>query len=188
MKIPWSGTILSVQSRIRLSRSFDESAHTYQGYTLRISGTLGDEPAEALIGIGKAAQAKHQFRLGDEASGESEPVFDPKMETAQFYKTAKLKLLKRAEEDDNMPPPWIEEPPALEVYRERGARRLAPRVFDTKCTSCIWGCKMPVEIIIDKWKPDVKRYRFETFGRGGMSYEEGDLVDEAQTGDRGRDD
>ena len=145
--------------------------------------------------------------MGDEASGESEPVFDPKMETAQFYKTAKLKLLKRAEEADNMPPPWIEEPPALEVYRERGARRLAPRVFDTKCTSCIWGCKMPVEIIIDKWKPDVKRYRFETFcygpkscrfykagptrkvpGRGGMSYEEGDWVDEAQTGDRGRDD
>ena len=207
MKLLWSGIITSVQPRIRLSRSFDERAHTYQGYTLRVEGTVGGEKGRTLIGIGKAAQAKHRYRLGDEVSGESEPVFDPRMETAQFYKTSKLKLVKRADEADNMPPPWIEEPPTLDVYRERGARRLSARVFDTKCTTCIWGCKMPVEMIIDHWKPDVRRYRFETFcygpkscrfykagpsrkvpGRRGLSYEEQDWVDEAATAHRGRDD
>jgi hypothetical protein len=207
MKTRWSGTVLSVQPRIRLSRSFDERAHTYQGYTLRIEGTVDGEQGRALIGIGKAAQAKHQFRLGDQAGGESEPVLEPRMETAELYKTSKLRLLKRAEEADNMPPPWIEEPPPLDVYRARGCRRLAARVFDAKCMTCIWGCKMPVEMIIDHWKPDVRRYRFETVcygpkscrfykagptrkvpGRKGMVYEEQDWVDEEATAHRGRDD
>ena len=29
--IPWSGRLVSVQPRIRLTRSFDEFHHTYQG-------------------------------------------------------------------------------------------------------------------------------------------------------------
>ncbi|RJR30026.1 MAG: hypothetical protein C4574_02855, partial [Candidatus Latescibacterota bacterium] len=72
---------------------------------------------------------------------------------------------------------------------------------------CLWGCRMPVDIVVDHWKPDIKQYRFETFcygplscpsyragatrkvpGRRGMSWEEEDWVDEEATGHRGPDD
>lgn len=35
-KTAWSGRIIAVQPRIRLTRSFDERYHSYQGYVLRI--------------------------------------------------------------------------------------------------------------------------------------------------------
>jgi hypothetical protein len=54
--------------------------------------------------------------------------------------------------DATMPsPPWLGVPPALDVYRARGHRRLDARTFADKCTTCIWGCRMPVEMIIDQW-------------------------------------
>ena len=91
------------------------------------------------------------------------------------------------------PPPWRGVPPPLSVYRERGHRRLAARTYEEKCTTCIWGCQMAVEMIIDHWNPSKRRYRTETFcygprscslygsgparkvpGRHGMSYTEED--------------
>ena len=66
--------MVAVQPRIRLLRSFDERSHNYLGYALRIAGTVGGEAREFTIGIGKAAQARHQFRAGDVVSGESLPV------------------------------------------------------------------------------------------------------------------
>ena len=62
-KVVWRGTVVSVQPRIRLTRSFDERYHTYLGYMLRLQGQIGDEQCEFLVGIGKAAHAKHQFRV-----------------------------------------------------------------------------------------------------------------------------
>lgn len=41
--IPWQGTILGVQPRIRLTRSFDERTHTYLGYALHLDGTVGGQ-------------------------------------------------------------------------------------------------------------------------------------------------
>ena len=65
---------------------------------------------------------------------------------------------------------------------------------------------MPVEITVDHWNPDQKRYRFETFsygprscaryrpgptrkvpGRRGMTYEEEDWIDAEETAHRGPD-
>jgi hypothetical protein len=60
-------------------------------------------------------------------------------------------------------------PPELEAYRERGHRRLAARAYEMKCSSCMWGATMPVEIIIDNWNPR---------GRNGMVYVEEDWVDQ----------
>ena len=217
-KVAWSGRIVSVQPRIRLMRSFDERSHSYQGYVLRVEGTIGDEPAclcrdrhgrqgEFQIAVGKAAQAKHRFRAGMEASGLAVPVPDPRLETAGFYKASGLKILKDAEDDPPAGLPFHGVPPDLETYRSRGHRRLDTRTYDPKCTTCIWGCQMPVEMIIDHWNPSQKRYRFETFcygpkscafyrsgptrkvpGRKGMSYTEEDWVDEDATSHRRLDD
>jgi hypothetical protein len=200
-KIPWSGVLTSVQPRIRLNRSFDQRSHTYQGYVLRVLGSVGGEDREFLIGVGEGAHARHHFQVGDTVSGEALPVADPRLETVELYKVSKLKVVARSSDEEEQPPPWHGVPPKLPVYRERGHRRLAARTYDDKCTSCIWGCKMAVEMIIDQWNPSQRRYRTETFcygprscpvyksgptrkvpGRRGMTYEEQDWVDEDPQG------
>ena len=122
----------------------------YLGYVLRVEGTIGDEPSEIrTIAVGKGAQAKHQFRVGMEVSGLAVPVADPRLEVAGYYKTSGLKILKYAEGDPPAGPPFHGVPLDLETYRSRGHRRLDTRTYDAKCTTCIWGCRMPVEMIIN---------------------------------------
>lgn len=99
-KLSWHGTLNSVQARIRLLRSFDQRSHSYLGYVLGVDGVIGDEKREFLVGIGKGAQAKHEFRVGDVVSGQCQPVEDERTETAEFYKVSKLKLLGRGEEQE----------------------------------------------------------------------------------------
>ncbi|MEW6326763.1 MAG: hypothetical protein AB1487_04125 [Thermodesulfobacteriota bacterium] len=202
-KVSWAGRIVAVQPRIRLMRSFDERHHSYQGYVLSVDGTCGDEMGEFQIAVGKAAHAKHQFRAGMEVSGLSVPVDDPRIETAGFYKTSGIKVSKEAEAGSSTTPAFQGVPPDLETYRSRGHRRLDARTYESKCSTCIWGCRMPVEMIIDQWNPSKKQYRFETFcygpkscplyragatrkvpGRKGMSYTEEDWVDENATSHR----
>ena len=93
---------------------------------------------------------------------------DPNSEAVQFYKVSGLKVIawERAEYE---PPPWRGVPPALEIYRERGHRRLDARTYATSCQCCIWGALMPVEMIIDQWKPSKKKYRQETWCYGPKS-------------------
>ena len=204
-KFSWQGTIISVQPRIRLLRSFDQRSHSYLGYTLLVDGQLDDEASVFQIAIGKAAQAKHQFRVGDVVSGRSVPVADERKEVADYYKTSGLRRIQRAEAQ-HTPPPWQGVTPELEVYRQRGHRRLSSRTYTSQCQGCIWGCKMPVEIIVDQWNPARKHYRFETFcygpkscriykagmprkvrGRKGMVWVEEDWVDEDATAHRADD-
>ena len=192
-----------MQPRIRLTRSFDERYHTYQGYVLRVQGAIGDEAREFIVAIAEGAQAKHGFRVGDAVRGEGRTVADPRLETAELYRLSKLKVDARGDEVASQGPPWHGLPPELPVYRERGHRRLAARTFATKCASCFWGCRMAVEMIIDHWNPSQRRYRTETFcygplscplyragptrkvpGRRGMTYEEEDWIDEDATGHR----
>ena len=199
----WEGRIVCVQPRIRLWRSFNERAHTYLGYCLHVQGSLAGEAAEFTIGIGKAAQDTNRFKVGDIVEGESEIVPDPRREPVEYYKTHKLRIIESTEETETSCPPWLGVPPDLPTYRERGHRRLDARTFAAKCTSCMWGCRMPVEMIVDHWNPHRKRYRFETFcygpkscplykpgptrkvpGRKGMTWEEEDWVDEEATDHR----
>ena len=205
-KIPWQGVLISVQPRIRLNRSFDQRSHTYLGYALTVRGKVGIEAREFRLGVGQGAHAKHQFRVGDTVSGDALPVADPRLETVEFYKVGNLKVRLRAAEQESPPPPWRGTPPPLAVYRERGHRRLAARSYQARCTSCMWGCWMAVEMIIDQWNPSQRRYRTETFcygplscpfyqsgptrkvpGRKGMSYTEEDWVDDEATSHRGPD-
>lgn len=148
-KSTFKGTIISIQPRIRLTRSFDEASHTYLGYAIILEGELDNINTTFSIGIGKAAHAKHQFKVNDVISGECIPVPDPELEPVDYYKISKLKLITQSTTITNTSSPWELVPPELEVYRERGHRRLAARTYDTKCSSCMWGARMPVEIIID---------------------------------------
>jgi hypothetical protein len=206
-KLDWEGTILSVQPRIRLLRSFDQSSHGYLGYLLRVRGTLDGEAREFVVAIGKGAHARHELRAGDRVAGQGVRVADPRLETADLYKVSGLSVVARAGDPGAVPPPFHGMPPALEVYRARGHRRLAANTYSEKCRTCMWGCEMPVEMIIDQWNPSERRYRRETFcygpkscrlyragptrkvpGRRGMTWEEADWVDEEATGHRGPDD
>ena len=206
-KMEWSGHIVAVQPRIRLMRSFDQRSHNYLGYALRVAGFIGDEPGELIVAVGKAAHKKHQFRVGMEVYALAAPVPDARLETAGFYKTSGIKILNDPEDAPPDGPPFQGVPPDLDTYRSRGHRRLDPRTYETRCSTCIWGCRMPVEMIIDHWNPSKKRYRFETFcygakscsyyragtprkvpGRKGMSYTEEDWVDQDDTSHRGPDD
>ncbi len=206
-KVAWFGRLVAVQPRIRLIRSFDERWHDYPGYVLRIDGTCGGNTGEFLIAVGRVTHEKYQFRAGMELSGLSVPVNDPRLETAGYYKTSRIKIEKSGEDTPPKGPPFLQVPPELQTYRERGHRRLNARTYETKCPTCIWGCRMPVELIIDNWKPWIKKYRSETFcygpkscplyragatrkvpGRSGMSWEEADWIDEEVTSHRPPDD
>ncbi|HZK44060.1 MAG TPA: hypothetical protein VFC73_07200 [Syntrophomonadaceae bacterium] len=198
-KISFEGIIISIQPRIRLIRSFDERSHNYLGYAVFINGIIGDTERDYSVGIGKATQQKHQFCVGDKVSGECLPVADERLEPVEFYKVSKLKKTSSTMHTSNSPP-WETVPPSLETYRQRGHRRLAVQTYAKKCITCIWACKMPVEIIIDNWNPKNRKYRFETFcygplicelykagpirkveGRNKMYWEEEDWVDEQAT-------
>jgi hypothetical protein len=63
-KIAWEGGLLSVQPRIRLTRSFDQRRHIYLGYALKVRGMVGSEAREFLVAVGGGANAKHQFQAG----------------------------------------------------------------------------------------------------------------------------
>ncbi len=88
-----------------------------------------------------------------------------------------------------------------------GTGGLLPGTYDLKCRSCIWACRIPVEMIIDHWNLSQKRYRFETFcygpkscsiyssgptrkvpGRRGLIWEEEDWIDEESIAHRYLDD
>ena len=202
-KLAWEGQTLSVQPRIRLTRSFDQSSHSYLGYVLRIKGVLGGDAREFVVALGKAAHEKHQFQVGDRVRGLGEAIADSRLETADIYKVSGLKIVGRSGDAGSSAPPFLGVPPALDVYRERGHRRLAATTFGKKCRACLWACEMAVEMIIDQWNPDQRRYRVETFcygplscpwykagptrkvpGRRGMNYEEEDWVDKEQTSHR----
>ena len=197
---------MSVQPRIRLTRSFDQRSHNYLGYVLSLEGAVGAESRAFFVAVGNAAHAKHGLQRGDRVSGEGVPVADRRLETAELYKVSKLRVLERARTGVATPPPWHGVPPNLDVYRRRGRRRLAARTYQTRCKSCIWGAHMPVEIIVDQWNPRQRRYRTETFcygplscplykagpkrqvpGRRGMTYTEEDWVDDMEVEHRNAD-
>lgn len=202
-KLPWSGVIFSVQPRIRLLRSYDQRSHSYQGYVLRVR----DGEQHTIVAVGNVAHEKYQFQVGMRVSGVGVPVADPRMETASLYKASGIFVEAEGRpQAEAPPPPFHGIPPDLPTYRQRGHRRLDPTTYETKCSDCIWGCRMPVEMTIDQWDQSKKKYRFETFcygplscpiyhkgaarvvpGRKGMSWTERDWVDEEATSHRAPD-
>ena len=90
MKLEWSGTVIGVQPRIRLLRSFDQRTHEYLGFALHLDGVVDGERRAFTVGIGRGAQAKHAFRAGDHASGLGEALADERKEALDLYKVSRL--------------------------------------------------------------------------------------------------
>lgn len=162
-KADWPGTLLAVQRRIRLMRSHDQRSHEHLGYVLRVRGTVAGEAREFAEALGKSAHEKHRLRAGDEVSGNAERVAGPRRETAGLYDVSGLRVLARSADAGANAPPLLGVPPSLEAHRACGHRRLAARTYGTRCSTCIWGCEMAVETIVDHWNSSVRRHRCETF-------------------------
>lgn len=144
-KVSWQGRVLAVQPRIKMTRMRGEEQHGYQGFALRLEGTVGDEARAFSVGIGKAAQAKHEFQAGDTVSGAAVPVPATAHEATDYYKASKLKLEAR-EPQEGGEPPWLGPPPELPTYRQRGHRALGEDSYAAApCSTCLWACLMPVE-------------------------------------------
>ena len=75
-----------------------------------MQGEIGDRPSEFSVGTGKAAQAKHRFRLGHLVEGASPPVADPRMEPVEYYRTSALRVVERAEQATDSAAPWHQVP------------------------------------------------------------------------------
>jgi hypothetical protein len=204
--VAWEGTVAGVKPWVRVMRSFDQREDDYLGYVLRIRGALGGEGREFLVAVDEATHRGQGFAVGDVLTGEGVPVADARLETADLTRASAIEVHARGGKPLTAPPPFLGVAPALEVYRRRGARRLAARTFTTRCLACVWGMESAVEMIIDPWNPRQRRYRRETFcygpkscafyragpthkvpGRRGMSWEEADWVDEEATSHRGPD-
>ncbi|HKF57290.1 MAG TPA: hypothetical protein VKJ45_17655 [Blastocatellia bacterium] len=172
------------------------------GSYCELRGTLGGVGRVFRVGVGSAAHAKYQFQVGDSVEGVGHRVADTRLEIADIYKASQLRVSRGGPVVVSCAP-WHGVPPPLPVYRQRGHRRLAATTYDARCQSCLWGCVMPVEIILDQWNPGPRRYRTETFcygplscsvykpgatrkvpGRRGMTYEEPDWVDQNETSHR----
>jgi hypothetical protein len=52
-KISWGGVLIAVQPRIRLTTSFDQRSHTYQGYVLRVRSDVGGELRDVLVAVAR---------------------------------------------------------------------------------------------------------------------------------------
>ena len=131
--------------RIRLLRSFDQRQHSYQGYVLRVRGTLEDRVGEFLIAVGQAAHEKHGFQAGMELSGQSVPVGDARMETAEFYKTSGLKVRKNTADEPRGGPPFLGVPPDLTTYPWARASSLGRSGISTpraRPASGVAGCRL----------------------------------------------
>jgi len=187
-------------------RSFDQRSHTYLGYVLSVRGSVGSVERDVLIAISAATQNKHRLSSGDRVSGQAVPVAEPRGEIADLYRVSGFEVIERGESVSSSPP-WRGVAPSLSTYRQRGHRRLDATTYESKCSGCMWGCRMPVEMIIDQWNPEVRRYRDETFcygplscsfyragakrrvpGRKGMTWVEDDWVDQEEVGHRRPDD
>lgn len=154
-----------------------------------------------LVGISEKLQEKHRLSKGMVVAGNCKSVQERNLESVDYYRVTGFKVLDSFDTDLQYPVP-----PSLETYRQRGPRRLAAKTYETACASCMWGCRMAVEIIVDQWKPWIRKYRTETFcygpkscknyrpgpnrrvtGRNKMVYIEEDWVDEMLTEHRGED-
>jgi len=78
---------------LRLTRSFDQRSHSCLGYLLRLRGDVTGESGEFAVAIGKGAHEKFAFQAGDRVRGLAQPVADPRIEIADYYRVSGTRSL-----------------------------------------------------------------------------------------------
>jgi len=168
-KVSWQGRVLAVKPRIRLVRSYDQRSHVYLGFSLFLDGSLDEELREFSVGLGKAAQAKHLFRTGDVVSGTSSPVADNRFGERRSLQDERPETsLKRAGVGELWPALARSTALPRDLSRERASSSRCSNLR-RRMPSLHLGCRMPVEMTIDHWNPQKKKYRVERFCYGPKS-------------------
>lgn len=167
-KIAWQGTIVSVQPRTAVWRyRLDNRTHYHRGYNLFLDGEANGTKARFSVGISEKQQQKLLFRIGDEVKGTAWTKKYDNRDYADYYRAAGFKIIKRAEQAETTPPPYLIEVPDLATYEQRGARMLSAARYKGKCFQCAWATMSAVEIEYN-WGVS-KKYRFESFCYGPKS-------------------
>lgn len=168
-KVNWQGEIISIQPRTKVWRYLtDNRTHYCLGYNLFIIGGSSNCKKQFTVAISEKQQIKGLLQIGDVIKGTAWTKQYNEMEFADYYKAGSLKIINKAGAIETAAPPWIMIPPAMEIYKERGARLLSKNLWKTKCFKCIWTNMANVEIQWD-FDKDIKKYRFETFCYGPKS-------------------
>ncbi len=134
-KRPFRGQIFAIRPRIGRKRVGGEDKHAYQGYALTLEGEVAGAEGGFVVGIGKAAQAKHGLKRGDVVSGLAVPLLDGG--PVDLHKVSKLAAEEVSPNTAGPRPPWLGPPPPLPDYREAGYVPLSP---SQTCQTCIWAC------------------------------------------------
>jgi len=168
VKIAWQGVIVSIQPRTTVWRyRLDNRTHYHNGYTIFLDGEAAGIKARFSVAISEKQQQKQVFRIGDEAKGTAWTKMYEVSDYADYYRAGGLKILRRGEQVETTPPPYLIEPPDLATYAWRGARMLSASCYKGKCFQCVYATMSAVEIEYN-WGVS-KKYRFESFCYGPKS-------------------
>ena len=116
------GTIDAIQPWVSMHRSFDQRQEEYLGYLLRIRMRDG---ATITLGIDEVQQEQAGLQGGDMIEG-----------AASGDRALHVRVLVRSKERRPKGPPWLGVPGSLDLYEERGFRRLDERSFRGACRTC----------------------------------------------------
>lgn len=114
-KLTWTGTVTSVQPRIRAKRPPNERSHTTHGYIIGLVGTIEGQPRDFRVVISQAAQTKLQIRIGDVIAGSGESPLGPDVEYFDVYKVTKLKVTSPAPAERDRTPPCLNPKPTIDI-------------------------------------------------------------------------
>jgi hypothetical protein len=166
--IAWCGTLVSIQPRVHILRSFTEERRSFLGFLLWIEGTIGDESRSFTVAIGKGTHQRYRLRSGDTLRGAGTPFVaaaalrDAGADPTEFLQLGGLEVTARRDDGNPAaPPPWLDAPPEAAVYDRRRPQTIDGYLFDLYCARCIWGCRIAAEIVLDRWDESLRRHRQE---------------------------
>ena len=136
-KILWQGTIRSIQPRTNVWRyRLDNRTHYHRGFILFLHGEANEVEAQFSVAISEKQQQKLVFGIGDEAKGTAWTKMYDVTDYADYYRAGGLKIIKKAQQSETPPPPYLIEPPDMATYERRGARMLSTARYKGKCFQC----------------------------------------------------
>ncbi len=119
VRIRWQGDIVAIQVRAWVWRyKTDNRTHYHLGFNLWIEGEMACQPRSFIVAISDTQHRKLHFRIGDMVKGAGWPTGDAKREIADLYRAGALKVLSRPNPEPPLTlPPFIGEPPGIEVFK-----------------------------------------------------------------------